>query len=278
VKHSIHWILAGSLALAAGMAAPGAATQTSGSTQDRDWCDDANDRGRDDDEHFCEVRELTPGRLSSLDGSTANGSIRVTGGSRQDVIIRARVTTRAASADDARDLAKQVRVSVENGRLTSDGPSTRGRRQWQVSYRIETPRTIDLMLESSNGSVDLTGVTGRIRANSSNGSVRIADLGGDVRLTTSNGSLNVVLNGTTWNGAGLEAVTSNGSVRLDVPADYNAHLIASTANGSLDVDFPVTVQGRITSHRSPRIDAPIGKGGPTLRVQSSNGSVNVRRR
>jgi hypothetical protein len=86
--------------------------------------------------------------------------------------------------------------------------------------------------------------------------------------------LNVILGGTTWEGAGLEAITSNGSVRAEIPANYNARLVAGTSNGSLSIDMPVTVQGRI----SPRLETTLGKGGATIRLQSSNGSVGIRRR
>lgn len=268
------WLMAGCLALMAGLAWPGLAAQTAVSAQDRDWCADAGDRGNDD-EVFCEVREVQAGRLSELRAtSNPNGSIRVSGGNRQDVLIRARVTAHADSMDGARAIAKDVRVTMDGGNLRTDGPTTRNRRYWSVSFRIETPRNIDLTLESSNGSLDLSNVNGRVRAESSNGSVRLTDMAGDVRVSTSNGSLNVILGGTTWEGAGLEAITSNGSVRAEIPANYNARLVAGTSNGSLSIDMPVTVQGRI----SPRLETTLGKGGATIRLQSSNGSVGIRRR
>jgi len=143
-----------------------------------------------------------------------------------------------------------------------------------VSYRIETPTRQNVSLGSSNGSVTMTGLTGTIRADTSNGSVRATDLSGDVKVTTSNGSLQVALNGSTWVGAGLEATTSNGSLRVDMPRDYNARLVARSSNGSLNLDRPVTMQGRIGRD----IDTTLGKGGPTLRFHTSNGSLNIRNR
>jgi hypothetical protein len=56
-----------------------------------------------------------------------------------------------------------------------------------------------------------------------------------------------------------------------MPRDYNAHLIASTNNGSMRVDRPVTIQGRIGKD----IDTDLGRGGPTLRLRTSNGSLQI---
>jgi hypothetical protein len=82
----------------------------------------------------------------------------------------------------------------------------------------------------------------------------------------------VSLKGSSWSGAGLEVSSSNGSVRLDLPDDYNAHLIARSTNGSMRVDRPITVQGRLGRD----IDTNLGKGGAPLRVTTSNGSLTVR--
>ncbi len=72
-------------------------------------------------------------------------------------------------------------------------------------------------------------------------------------------------------GAGLDVKTSNGGVRLAIPAGYNACLETGTVNGSLNIDFPVTVQGRI----GRTFSTDLGSGGPTLRVKTSNGGVKI---
>jgi len=90
---------------------------------------------------------------------------------------------------------------------------------------------------------------------------------------TTNGGINVALEGDRWEGKGLDATTMNGGVHLTVPNSYSAHLETSTVNGGIEIDFPVTVQGRI----GRRISADLGKGGPTVRVTTTNGGVTIRR-
>jgi hypothetical protein len=242
--------------------------------QSQDWCRDTG-RNNDRDEQFCEVRELRDSgssRLEILD--TANGSISVTGSSRRDVSVQARVVASAPTESEARALAKEVSVTLEGGRVRASGPRNERRRQWWISYRADVPASFDLSLETSNGSIGVTGVRGRIDAETSNGSLRLTDLGGSVRARSSNGSVHVSLGGNSWDGEGLTVSTSNGSARLDVPDRYNARLTAGTNNGSLNLDIPVTVQGRI----SDRLDTTLGSGGAPIDVRTSNGSLRIGRR
>lgn len=236
------------------------------------WCQESQRNADDDAETFCEVREFTLG-AGAVAAETSNGSIRVTGERRSDVLVRAMVMTRARTAARAREIAREIAVS-QSGTIKATGPRSYDREGWHVSFRIQTPQAADLELTSSNGSLGATDVRGRMRLRTSNGSIRLMDVGGDVQADTSNGSVHATLSGSRWEGQGLDVSTSNGSVRLSVPEGYNARLVAGTSNGSIRVGFPVTVQGRINRD----IDTTLGSGGPVIRVRTSNGSVSVERR
>jgi DUF4097 and DUF4098 domain-containing protein YvlB len=219
-----------------------------------------------------DLRESGGSRLEVL--GNANGSISVTGSSRRDISVQARVVATAESDSEARSLARDVSITLDNGRIRATGPENERRRSWSVSYRIDVPSSFDVNLETSNGSVAVEGVKGRIDMESSNGSVRLTDVGGRVNARTSNGSVHVTLSGRYFDGDGMTVVTSNGSARLDVPTDFNAHLIAGTNNGSMTLDIPVNVQGRV----SKRIDTNLGSGGATFEMRTSNGSLRIGRR
>ena len=244
-------------------------------TQTNDeWCrENQRNNGRDDRESFCEVREFTLG-AGSVTAETSNGSVRVTGErGRNDILVRAMVMAHARTEQAAREIAKEVVVST-SGRIRATGPRTGNRESWWVSFRIQAPQSTDLNLTSSNGSLAVSDLRGRMQLRTSNGSISLMDVGGDLTADTSNGSVNASLSGSKWDGQGLDISTSNGSVRLSLPESYNAHLVAGTSNGSINVGFPITVSGRLNRD----IDTNLGSGGPTIRVRTSNGSVSLQRR
>ena len=241
-------------------------------TSDADWCRDVGESR--DSERFCEVRDLTMAAPSTFEVTTGNGTVAIEGASRRDIYVKARIVATGRTEAEAQALAAQVLIRTTGGRLVDDGPRSTDRHSWWVSYRIEAPKQLNIAATAANGSVSITGITGTMRAETDNGSVRLLDVAGDVKARTSNGSVQIELTGSTWSGAGLEATTSNGSLRVNMPRDYNAHLIASTLNGSMRVDRPVTLQGRIGKD----IDTTLGRGGPTLRFRTSNGSLQINER
>lgn len=239
---------------------------------DQGWCD--REWGNRDQDRACEVLTATvqaPSRIS-VDGGT-NGGVEVTGWSRSNVQIRARVWANAHSEDRAQELEQAVRIRVSNGRISADGPDTRRRESWGVSYQIMVPRAMDLDLETLNGGVTVTDVSGDIEFDAMNGGVHLVRVGGDVRGHTTNGGLTVELTGDHWQGAGLDAQTTNGGVKMTIPANYSAELVTGTVNGGIDIDFPVTVRGRI----GRQLRTTLGKGGATIRATTTNGGIHIMR-
>jgi hypothetical protein len=265
------------LPLAAAVLLPvAAAAQDRDRDRDGDWvgrCERWN--GDSDRENFCEervVRIATP-RLLEVDGHQ-NGGVSVRAWDGSGVEVRERIQAWAPSRGEAQQLARQVRVTTDGGRIRSDGPETGRGRGYSVSYLILVPRRMDLNVETRNGPVGVEGVTGRMQLTAVNGPVSLRDVGGDVRARAQNGPLSVSLTGSRWNGAGLDAETTNGPVTLTLPSGYAATLTTGTVNGPMNVDFPVTVQGRF-----PRqFTTELGGGGAPIRVVTTNGPVNVRRR
>jgi hypothetical protein len=204
-----------------------------------------------------------------------NGGIDVEGSARRDILVRAKVVATGETEEEARALAARVEVTATADRVSADGPrGTGGRESWSVSYRLSVPTRTPLSLRSTNGGISIDNVNSQVEFTTVNGGVKLSRIGGDVEGRTSNGGINVDLEGSTWQGSGLDVQTSNGGVRLSIPERYSAHLETGTVNGSIRIDFPVTVQGTIG--RSFSTD--LGSGGPTLRVKTSNGGVKIIRK
>ena len=214
---------------------------------------------------------MAAGRKLAVDGGM-NGGIAVKGSSQKDVLVLTKVQAWARSEEGARELADQVEIVARDGTVRAKGPETKGTGSWwSVSFRIYTPNATDLDLEAHNGGITIDGVQGDIDFETMNGGVVLLRLAGDVNGHTTNGGLNVVLDGSRWQGAGLDVDTNNGSIHVVFPASYNAQLETGTTNGSVNVAFPGGYSGRNHGH----FRGQVGKGGPPIRVVTTNGAVNI---
>jgi hypothetical protein len=232
-------------------------------------------RGDRETERSCNLIERTigrPGGTLSVDGRV-NGGVTVIGESRNDVLVRALVEAHARSESRAEELAEAITIHSENGRIYAEGPDTRGREWWSVSFEVHVPARSDLDLRAHNGGIAVAGVTGMLRMETLNGGIHLDGVNGDVVAETTNGGLHLELDGDGWQGKGLDATTTNGGVHMSLPKGYSAHLETGTVNGGVDIDFPVTVQGKI----GRRITTDLGRGGATIRAITTNGGVTITR-
>jgi hypothetical protein len=234
----------------------------------RDWDDDGA--------RHCETRQetLSAGPLAVDAGP--NGGIQVEGWDQTGIQVLAIVTAHADSEERARALASEVDVQTAGNRVRASGPSGLDDEGWSVSYRIRVPRQNDLELDANNGGISITGVGGTIQFKTQNGGVHLVDLSGSVRGRAQNGGLNVSLGGQTWDGEGLDVETTNGGIMLAIPETYNAQLETRTVNGGFRTDLPMTVQGELNTRHG--LTTTLGAGGAPLRLRTTNGGVNIKRR
>ena len=61
---------------------------------------------------------------------------------------------------------------------------------------------------------------------------------------------------------------------MELRASVNADVDMRTVNGRISSDFPLTVEGSFSPRR---LHATLGKGGPTLRLSTVNGSIRLRK-
>ncbi len=122
--------------------------------------------------------------------------------------------------------------------------------------------------ESSGGSIELERVTGDIDADTSGGGIRIVEAGGRVEADTSGGGIEASF--IKGNSQGGTLSSSGGGI--DVAIDREADLNIEASGNAVKTDLPLRVQGEI-SRRS--LSGSLGKGGNTLRLHTSGGSVRI---
>jgi DUF4097 and DUF4098 domain-containing protein YvlB len=142
-----------------------------------------------------------------------------------------------------------------------------------VEYTLTVPRTARLdEIKLINGSLDVTGVSGEVRASCINGRLEAHDLAGRAKLETINGHLEARFTALAGNSVELNSV--NGSVELTIPSDSKAELEASTVSGGIDNDFGLHVNRHQFVGRDLR--GELGSGGTRIKLENVNGRIEIR--
>ncbi len=225
---------------------------------------------------YCVMKEqkiAATGGTITVDGRT-NGGVTVKGWDQNEIFVRAKIQTQADTDAEAEALAGQIRIETNGGTINAEGPETRKRQGWSVSFEVLVPSNSNISLKAHNGGISIYDVRGRIEFSTQNGGVNLHRLAGAVKGQTTNGSLSIDLIGAGWEGEGMDVKTTNGVVRLSIPDNYSARLETGTVNGGLNNDYPITIQGEIKRE----ISVNLGGGGQTIRAMTTNGGIQIRRK
>ncbi|MFC1794532.1 DUF4097 domain-containing protein [Planctomycetota bacterium] len=236
---------------------------------------------------------LSPG--SAFEAQTHNGSITIKGADVADCNMTATIVARAATDEEAQELAEKVNVTLvpSGNRLTTkiDKPTQLINKSVSVSLDVEVPNQTDLELITHNGAVVLADITGKTNAETHNGkvttknvtgttslkthngSVTCNEISGDSQLISHNGSVKAFYSGSASSVCDISMITHNGSIELAAPPDYSARIEASTHNGSIKTDLPITVSGKISK---TKLTGTIGAGEGQLHLETHNGSIRIR--
>jgi DUF4097 and DUF4098 domain-containing protein YvlB len=226
-------------------------------------------------QEFHQTYALAPGGRVALEN--INGSVHVTGWDRDEVKVDAVKYARSKERlDEAKiviDASKDyvsIRTDYPEHNLTfrdddSDNPAS-------VEYTLSVPRSIRLdQIKLINGSLDIQGIAGEVRASCINGHLKASGLGGPVKLSTINNRLEAQFD--RLGASSIELASVNGSVLLTMPSDSKAELEASTVHGGISNDFGLRVRNhRIVGHD---LHGELAGGGPRIKLSNVNGTIEI---
>jgi DUF4097 and DUF4098 domain-containing protein YvlB len=144
-----------------------------------------------------------------------------------------------------------------------------------IEYSLTIPRKARIdSADLVNGSLEIEGAEGDVKAACVNGQVRAHGLTGEVKLSTVNGGVEATL--VRLDEAKPTSLNSvNGSITLIIPSDSSAQVRASTVHGAITNDFGLQVNdGQYVGHD---LSGQIGTGGPRIRLNNVNGSISIKR-
>ncbi len=226
-------------------------------------------------EEFHQTYALNPG--GSVELHNVNGDVRVTAWDRNEVKVDAVKSAHTKERlDEARIVVEATgnRISIkteypEHDLTFSDDNVNNPA---MVEYTLMVPRDARLdRIEVVNGSLEISGMAGEVRASCVNGKLTAKDLAGDSTLSSVNNGVDASF---TRVPTRLVLKSVNGTVNLTVPSDVNAEVSAKTVNGAIDNDFGLHVHhGRYVGHD---LRGQIGSGGARIDLEDVNGRIALR--
>ncbi|HVN17212.1 MAG TPA: DUF4097 family beta strand repeat-containing protein [Dongiaceae bacterium] len=225
-------------------------------------------------EEFHQTYSITSDGRVELDN--INGDVRISSWDRNEVKVD------AVKYADTKNGLEDANIEVDSGK---DYVSIRTKyrhhdRDWgsqhnaaSVEYTLTVPRTARLdSIKLINGALDVTGVSGEVRASCINGRLEAHDLAGRAKLETINGRLDARFAQLSREDVELSSV--NGSLALTIPSDSNAEVEASTVSGGISNDFGLHVNNhRFVGHD---LRGELGKGGAHIHLSNVNGHIEIR--
>jgi hypothetical protein len=244
---------------------------------------DVMDPQRSGDEVREEFHQTYPmsanGRLSL---ENINGGVRIAVWDQNEVKVDA--VKRASRKERLAEAKIEINSTGDSVRIRTDYPdrdqtftNEEGRRYnnpASVDYSLTIPRQARIdAVELINGSLDIDGAIGDVKASSINGRVTARSLTGDVKLSTVNGSLEATF--TQLDAAKPVSLSSvNGNIDLIIPSDSNALIKAGTVHGDVSNDFGLpVVHGEYVGHE---MNGQIGNGGTRIKLGNVNGHIRVK--
>ncbi|MFC1563867.1 DUF4097 domain-containing protein [candidate division KSB1 bacterium] len=262
------------------------------------------------DREFLKTYDFDDNGYLSVDN--VNGNITISSWSKNEVEVEIIERRRG-------DYEVEIDISYSRNRLrisTNIPRSGRFRRSATVNYRIKVPEKIEIMAESTNGSVEIENISGQVEAQSTNGNVNLFNISSDIEARTTNGNIELRditgrISANTTNQSiiirsadseQISATTTNGNIRAEFDLKDDGYYKMRTTNGSVDIiipeeskadvdiscklnnfrtDFDISgfnrrERDRRDSYSTRRIRGRINGGGASLSVGTTNGGVSLR--
>jgi DUF4097 and DUF4098 domain-containing protein YvlB len=214
------------------------------------------------------VQEMTGnlGSAKNLRVKLATGSVKVLGGSQSGItfVIHRRAYT--SSEERARHEFESYRVSAQIKGDTAWIVAESGWRDRRCSddLVVNVPRNLDAAkIETGGGSINASGIAGRVELESGGGSLQLDDIGGEIAAETGGGSIEV---GNV--GGSVSLHTGGGSIKIK---SAKGEIKAESGGGSLVVLSGL--QGAVleTGAGSIRVE----KCGGNVKATTGGGSVEL---
>jgi hypothetical protein len=142
----------------------------------------------------------------------------------------------------------------------------------RVDYRVRVPEWANIEIDTTNSDVQLEGPrhTGTFRAEATNGRITAVGVANGARIGTTNGEISVSVD--KLGDDGLTCTTTNGAILVRLARDLGARLTARVTNGAVKADG---LDMTVSEESRRRLDATVNGGGPTVKLETTNGAIRI---
>lgn len=200
-------------------------------------------------------------------------------------------TLQLCKAAATRELLDSIRLEQHNGTVSVAVPDSG---DWAAYLIVQVPRSAQLDVETTNGPLSLSDISGQVRARAKNGPLTLKRVAGEVdasaengpisfkggsgavRLTTHNGPLSIKVENESWEGGELRASAENGPMSLRLPPGFVSGVVLER-EGNGPLRCPPSLCGeRSAEDEMTQRRIEIGRGTPLIHLRSGNGPVQIK--
>jgi len=226
-----------------------------------------------------------------------NGSISITGTSKNEVEIVAEIELHAASEADLAKLAEVtgfitdespirtsvITVGVHNKfglkKLPKAFPKNLLTLPFSINYKISVPRYSDLEIDGGKGDLSIINVEGSMQVNFIESKAYIEIVGGNTSIKIGTGSLDVAYGVRGWRGRASDISLANGDMKVRLPSNMSAEIDATIVKaGSIENTLlDLKPRDRKVPFTEKSIMAKAGAGGAPIKFAVGSGTMKLER-
>lgn len=228
-----------------------------------------------------EAQSFSPASISGIDVRTSSTEIRVTPSETGQIEVRLYGEVRASNPAAVPTLSLEPDDGVLKVRLErTDGSTfTIGFVSMNMILEIAVPDgALDrIILRSSSGDIAVSELALQgVEIGTSSGAIdlrSIESIASRSVFESSSGDINLDIARLDGD---LRLESSSGDIIVELPADASFEFAADSSSGKIDVEFPMTVSGSLDNR--DEVSGTVGAGTHRVSVDTSSGSIEVRRR
>lgn len=210
----------------------------------------------------------------SIQLENVNGNVEIVAWDKAEVALEAE----KRAPDDERLKLITLEINARADQLTIKTKYTKS--GWfgsnysntSVRYKLMVPVGVRLSkIDTVNADISVVGVRGPVDLDTVNGRITATGLAHDARLDSVNGSLSASFDSVV-DASNIELDSVNGRATITLPAGSSARIHADTVNGSIKIDQAIT----LSKSGKREIKGEIGSGGPSIVLDTVNGSIAIK--